>query len=327
MLNVAASIASAVNIDAASQHLCVLPLATLLENVAGVYATLLAGGTVHLLPSETVGFVGSQFDETLLHAALLNTRTNTAILIPELLNGLLHALESGAAPLLNLQFLAVGGAKVSRHLLSRAQSLALPVYEGYGLSECASVVTLNTPQSTKIGSVGKALPHVQIKLAADNELLVKGQRFLGYTNAAMEFNDVWWPTGDIGEIDEQGFVTISGRKKNMFITSFGRNVSPEWVESVLLNAPCILQACVYGEAKPWNIALIVAKPSTTDLMIERAITEANQQLPDYARIRAWLNVAPFTPKNQQLTANGRLKREHIWQTYQQPMTELYKDTA
>lgn len=327
MLNVAASIASAVNIDKASHHLCVLPLATLLENVAGVYATLLAGGTVHLWPSETVGFVGSQLDETLLHAALLNARANTAILIPELLNGLLHALESGAAPLLHLRFLAVGGAKVSRHLLSRAQSLALPVYEGYGLSECASVVTLNTQQSTKIGSVGKPLPHVQIKLADDNELLVKGQRFLGYTNAAMEIKDDWWPTGDIGAIDEHGFVTISGRKKNMFITSFGRNVSPEWVESVLLNAPCIAQACVYGEAKPWNIALVVVKPFTTDKMIEQAITEANQQLPDYALIRAWLSVAPFTQKNQQLTANARLKRAQIWKDYQPHLTELYKDTA
>jgi long-chain acyl-CoA synthetase len=325
MFAVASSIATAATLKAQSQHLCVLPLSTLLENVAGVYASLLAGATVHLLPSETVGFVGSQFDIQLLHAAFVATKANSAILIPELLGALLSKLESGAAALEHLTFLAVGGAKVSLSLLTRAQLLGLPVYEGYGLSECASVVTLNTVNSSKIGSVGKALLHVTIKLSEDHEILVKGQHFLGYTNADSTKLDEWLATGDIGEIDADGFVYIKGRKKNIFITSFGRNVSPEWVESVLLNADCIAQVCVFGEAKPWNVALIVPKPTATQQEIQQAIDIANTHLPDYACIKQWLTAEPFTPANQQLTANGRLKREVIWQKYQTIILDLYKD--
>jgi len=325
MTSVANSIVLSAELKPGLQHLCVIPLSTLLENVAGVYASLIAGATVHVLPSEAVGFVGSRFDISLLHHALIATQANTAILIPELLSALLSKLESGAAPLTHLTFLAVGGAKVSLSLLTRAQQLKLPVFEGYGLSECASVVTLNNPNSLKLGSVGKPLPHVAIKLAEDHEILVKGQHFLGYTNAASNQTSEWLATGDIGEMDAEGYVFIKGRKKNIFITSFGRNVSPEWVESVILNANCVAQVCVFGEAKPWNVALVVPTPEATQVDIQQAIDMANKLLPDYARVKEWLLAQPFTAANQQLTANGRLKRETIWQKYHTEILELYKD--
>ena len=328
MLEVVNSVVKATNIDGDAQHLCVLPLSTLLENVAGVYAALIAGATIHLPTSEQVGFIGSQLDIHKLHHALLSTTANTAIFIPELLSALIQAMEAGASPLADLQFLAVGGAAVSSNMLSRAKKLGLPVYQGYGLSECGSVVALNTSFNNQLGSVGKPLNHIEIKLASDDEILVKGAIFLGYTgDTQVQADQEWLQTGDIGAIDAHGFLQIKGRKKNIFITSFGRNVSPEWVETALLNSSHILQACVYGEAKPWNVALIVTKPDISSYAINHTIDSINQQLQDYARISKWVAVSPFTHANQQLTLNGRLKRQQIYQAHQQTIHNLYKEVA
>lgn len=326
MLNVANAIKTATQLNAKDQHLCVLPLSTLLENVAGVYAALLAGATVHILPSAHVGFHGSRLDMQQLLNAFSITKASTAIFIPQLLNALVLACEAGAT-LQDLRFLAVGGAHVSPQLLQRATQLGLPVFEGYGLSESASVVALNTPQANKQGSVGKPLPHVTIAFAHDHEILVKGANLLGYTsNATVDSVDDFIKTGDIGYCDADGFLFINGRKKNIFITSFGRNVSPEWVERELLNSPIITQACLFGEAKPWNTAIIVPAENATFAQIEHAISEANKGLPDYARVTEWLPAnAPFTVHNQQLTSNGRLKRDVIWQQYQAQIDAHYTE--
>lgn len=251
MLSVADSIVKAIPITSEAKHLCVLPLSTLLENVAGVYVALIAGATIYLLPSHQVGLNGSQLDVQQLHDTLLRTKANTAIFIPELLSALVSAMESGASSLPDLRFLAVGGAAVAINMLVRAGQLGLPVYQGYGLSECASVVVLNKGCKNQIGSVGEPLQHLEIKLAEDGEILVKGAHFLGYTgDQPAKTNQEWLATGDIGAIDSQGYLYIKGRKKNIFITSFGRNVSPEWVECALLNSPYIKQVCVFGESKP-----------------------------------------------------------------------------
>lgn len=323
MLKVASSIQQMVALTPHNQHLCVLPLSTLLENVAGLYASLLAGGTAHILPCEKVGLNGSTLDIAKMHHAINKTQANTAIFIPALLSALVSHVESGAEKLSNLRFLAVGGASVSPTLLLRAQELGIPVFEGYGLSESASVVALNTPTANKVGCVGKPLPHLKIKFSDENEILVRGANYLGYTNHK-NHTQSWLKTGDIGYLDADGYLIINGRKKNMFITSFGRNVSPEWVERDLTSNPIIEQACLFGEAKPWNTALIVTKPNITTAMIDSVIHQINQQLPDYARVSKWLLASePFTVANQQLTPNGRLKRDTIWKTYQQRINALY----
>jgi len=131
-------------------------------------------------------------------------------------------------------------------------------------------------------------------------------------------------TGDIGYLDADGFLMINGRKKNIFITSFGRNVSPEWVERELTSCDTIVQACLFGEAKPWNTAIILPSVGATFAQIEASIQTVNANLPDYARITEWLPaLAPFSIQNQQLTANGRLKRDMIWQQYETQVNALY----
>lgn len=327
MLNVANSIKTAAHLSPSDQHCCVLPLSTLLENVAGVYASLLAGATIHLLPGSETGLEGSTLDIHKLHAALTQTRATTAIFIPELLNALVLALEAGAGALPHLRFLAVGGAHVSTRLLQRAAKLKLPVFEGYGLSESASVVALNTLQNNKIGSVGKPLPHISVHLSDDNEILVKGANLLAYTGEGIiEKENGFIHTGDIGYLDEDGYLFINGRKKNIFITSFGRNVSPEWVEHELTSTSQIVQACLFGEAKPWNTVLVTPKADVTDVEINTSVEAINQQLPDYARVGKWLRTeTPFSVANNQQTPNGRLKRDVIWQHYQNKINALYKD--
>lgn len=325
MMNVANAIADATKVTEDDIHLNVLPLATLLENIAGIYTPLIAGATCVLLPSSEIGLSGaSGLNIQKLLSTLQASQASTAIFTPELLNALVCKIETSGTRPNSLKFLAVGGASVSPNLLKRANALSIPVYEGYGLSECASVVALNTAASNKIGSVGKVLPHVKIEITNEHEILVIGNAYLGYVGqATTQSNRIY--TGDIGHIDTDGHLYITGRKKNIFITSFGRNVSPEWVERELTISPHIAQAALFGEAKPWNTAIIVPRANSSSEQIEQAIEQINQHLPDYARVTQWLTAdAPFTLANHQLTANGRVRRDIIWQYYQQNINTLYE---
>jgi long-subunit acyl-CoA synthetase (AMP-forming) len=135
-------------------------------------------------------------------------------------------------------------------------------------------------------------------------------------------------TGDIGHCGRNGYLVISGRKKNIFITSFGRNVSPEGVERELKISSFIAQAALFGEAKPWNVAVIVPRANASDTLIEAAVQSLNTKLPDYARIARWVRAdTPFNTQNQQLTANGRNRRDVIWQHYQHKINALYEEKS
>ncbi|MBM3351173.1 MAG: long-chain fatty acid--CoA ligase [Betaproteobacteria bacterium] len=325
MLKVAGSIARVTSLSKHDIHLNILPLATLLENVAGIYAPLLVGASCTLLPSGEVGLSGaSGLNVQKLATMLKTTGAHTAIFTPELLQALVAYMETSGHRLEQLRFLAVGGAHVSPALLQRAQTLGIPVYEGYGLSECASVVAMNTPSHNKIGSVGKALPHIEIQFSGENEIIVTGNTYLGYVGQHHDQQHRLF-TGDIGSMDEDGYLFITGRKKNIFITSYGRNVSPEWVERELKMSPYIAQAALFGEAKPWNVAVIVPRHHATKRQVDQSIQEINQQLPDYARVTDWISAdSPFTPNNQLLTVNGRNRRDRILQLYQNQINALYE---
>ncbi|AZE49121.1 Long-chain-fatty-acid--CoA ligase [Pseudomonas chlororaphis] len=303
-------------------HLALLPLAILLENL-GCYAALYAGVTLSLPSQKTLGIQGaSGIDMPRLLACLGTRAPQSLILVPQLLSILVRAAEQKAFDPATLRFAAVGGARVSEALLQRAQRIGLPVYEGYGLSECASVVCLNRPEAHRPGSVGRPLPHVEVRLADDGEVLIKGTTLLGYLGEAPH-TDEWWPSGDLGEFDRDGFLYLKGRKKHQFVTSFGRNINPEWVEAELTQGRHIAQAFVYGEAMPRNRALLWPyRPDCTDAELAAAVAEANEALPDYARIHHWVRLdQPFTFANGLLTANGRMRREAIVQRYRAQLTE------
>lgn len=332
MLRVAHALQDATAAQSADRHVSLMPLSTLLENIAGLYVPLLAGAQAVLLPFAEIGLRGaSGIDIGKMAAALAAHGATTTILTPELLRGLVAVAEAGVPLSRRLRFVAVGGAPVAELLLARATAVGIPVYEGYGLSECASVVSLNTAAANTRGSAGLPLPHVHLALAQDGEILVAGALMLGYTgNTECAFREGYWPTGDLGFIDARGFLHITGRKKNIFITSFGRNVAPEWVERELTVHPAIAQAAVFGEARPWNAAVIVPSSASPAAMadVDAAIADANRRLPDYARIHRWIPAqSPFLPANGQLTPNGRLRRDAIRAVYQEQIEHLYKENS
>ena len=305
---VAGSLVEAIGADYAGRHLPLLPLSILLENVAGLYTTLLAGGRYHVLPAAMLG-LDNPFrpDLPALAGAIAAEEATSLIVVPELLRALLMVMTFSGARFPQLNLVAVGGAKVSSQLLSQADALGLPVYEGYGLSECASVVALNTPAARKAGAVGRPLSHLRVEIAPDGEIVVGPHPFLGYAGGALNTGEV--RTGDLGGLDADGFLRIEGRRSNTIITAFGRNVAPEWVESELLAQPEIRQAVVFGEAQAALGALIVPLlPDMDEAAIARAVARANQALPDYAQIKRWQIRAPFDLAAGELTNNGRPRR-------------------
>ena len=320
---VAASIVEAVAGHTPQRHLAVLPLAVLLESVAGVQAALTAGSEVLLQPLATLGWSGAGgLDPRRFAAAIAQAAPESLILVPELLKGWIHALMQGARAPASLRFCAVGGAHVPPAVLAAAARLGLPVHEGYGLSECASVVCLNRPGHAVPGQVGTPLQHLRLSLSPTGEVLVHGPRFLGYVGHPAP-PDGPLCTGDLGEIGADGALRLSGRLGNRYITAYGRNVSPEWSEALLAAHPAIAQAFVHGEALPQAVALLVPRdPALTDTALAAAVDAVNAQLPEYARIAAFRRVPPFRAEDGTLTANGRLRRREIHARHAEALTDL-----
>jgi long-chain acyl-CoA synthetase len=249
---------------------------------------------------------------------------NSLILLPQILQGLVAATSVGYSLPGSLQFMAVGGGKTPAALIQKARAQGIPVCEGYGLSECASVVSLNAPQSDLPGSVGKPLDARALKIE-EGVIKVRNRGFQGYLDQDEQGKEEWIDTGDLGYLDENGFLFITGRKKNLLISSFGRNISPEWIESELSLCPHIHQLMVIGDAQPWCAAILVPRTADTDpLLISSYIARANQSLPDYARIHKFILAnEPFSVANQLLTTNGRLRRAAIMSSYASAIEALY----
>jgi long-subunit acyl-CoA synthetase (AMP-forming) len=305
-------------------HLNLLPLSTLLENIAGVYVPLYLGKTIVVLPGSRLGLIGSsQLSLPTLLQTLHQYKPNSLILLLQILQALVIAKTKGFGLPHSLDFIALGGARTPKALIEQARSLGIPVYEGYGLSECASVVSLNSPVANRIGSVGKPLNHVEIKI--DEGLIkVRGNVFTQYLGQAVQQQDDWLDTGDLGYLDDEGFLFITGRKKNLLISSFGRNISPEWIESELSLCPSIAQVMVVGDGEAFCSAILVPRSNDADArQIATEISHINTQLPDYARIQKFVLAEPFTSHNQLLTDNGRLRRAAIMARYESTLHAIY----
>jgi long-chain acyl-CoA synthetase len=301
------------------RHLNALPFAVLLENIAGLLAPRRDGVDVISLPLAEVGLSGSSsFDPARLDAAVRAHAIESLILLPQMLRAWVGWLmQAGQRAPASLKLVAVGGAAVGAPLVQAAWSLSLPVAEGYGLSEAASVQTLNLPGSMHPGSVGRVLPHARLRVAADGEIEVAGSLFSGYLGDATPV-PAWWPSGDLGRIDDDGFVWMTGRKKHLLITAYGRNVSPEWVETALRQHPAVLQAVVFGDGQPALSAVLW--PTRPGVDLGAAVAAANAQLPDYARIHRWTaGRAAFDAGSGLATANGRPQRAAIQALHAEPL--------
>jgi long-subunit acyl-CoA synthetase (AMP-forming) len=325
-LQVAQALLTRVNISA-PVHLVALPLSTLLENIAGVYAPLLCGGCIHIPNEATRGFHGSQLVDVGAFLKCISTsQAQTLITVPELLKVMLAASLNGWQTPDSLAFIAVGGAKVSILMIEQARKCGLPVYQGYGLSECGSVVSLAS-KGDDPASCGKPLEHLQVQFK-DDELYVSGGVFLGY----MGEPDTWYPrqvaTGDYAQM-HAGQLYIKGRRKQQIINSLGRNISPEWAESLIQAHPQVHQCMVLGEARPYCIAIVIGLSSALNhSTLAQWLIHINQQLPDYAQVQECILLdAPLRFEDGLLTANGRIKREQVESLFTDKINSVYQRRA
>ena len=294
------------------RHLCILPLATLLENIAGVYLPLLMGSTVQVAPLQDLGMTGSSgLDIGQLVQGINKHQPQSLILVPELAMALVSAAEQQHLKSDSFRFLAVGGGRVSSDLLARGRAAGLPLYEGYGLSECSSVVALNVPGTEREGSVGQPLSHVRVQVDDRGHILVAGNTHLGYLGDEPAGDD-WLDTGDLGGRDAEGFLSVSGRAKNLLITSFGRNISPEWLESELIQSIGARQAVVFGDGDPRPSAIVVVQDDRSSDALGSELSTLNDNLPDYARFSGvYIRRQPLSQAEGYVTANGRPVRQQI----------------
>jgi len=246
-----------------------------------------------------------------------------------------------------------GAAPISVDAIDFFGGLGIPIYEGYGMTEDSGPATINRQEARKVGSVGKALPGVEVRLADDGEVLIRGGVVTpGYyrdpERTAETFDaDGWLHTGDIGTIDEQGFLTIVDRKKELIITAGGKNISPANLENRLKAHPLIGQACVVGDRRPYVAALIVldgevapswavqngvtfeglarfAREPRVVAEVQHAVDEANQHVSNVERIKRFA-VLPeeWTVEGDELTPTLKLKRRVVLQKYAEEIERLY----
>ncbi len=228
----------------------------------------------------------------------------------------------------NLEFLICGSAPLSEHTQRWFQTIGIPVYQVYGLTETTAIVTMDKKGEVEPGYVGPAIDGVELRLDPEGQLLVRGPNvFPEYWKrpeaTAKAIEDQWFHTGDQAELDARGNLKIIGRVKDILVPESGHNVAPVPIEERLV-ALCegALQAMVVGHARPF-LSVIVTGPVQA-AALERALEKLNAELPHYRRLRkSFLAPEPFTIENGLLTANQKLKRSAVEQRHEQAIKAMY----
>jgi long-chain acyl-CoA synthetase len=252
----------------------------------------------------------------------------------------------------NCAYAVSGGAPLGERLGHFYRGIGLTVLEGYGLTETTAALTVNLPDAIKVGTVGRPLGGTTVRVADDGELLFKGgQVFHSYWNnpaATTEalIDDEWFHTGDLGEIDDEGFVRITGRKKEILVTAGGKNVAPALLEDRLRAHPLVDQCIVVGDGEPFIAALVTldvdavpswagARGKATDLAalvddpelvaeIQTAVDEANKAVSKAESIRKFVILADsWTEEGGQLTPSLKLKRNVVMKEFREQVEALY----
>ncbi len=252
-----------------------------------------------------------------------------------------------------LEYAISGGAALGERLGHFFRGIGLTVLEGYGLTETTAATFVNRPGDIKIGTVGHPIPGVSVKIADDGEILIKGGCvFRGYWNneAATEAvfsGDGWFHSGDVGELDHEGFLRITGRKKELIVTAGGKNVAPAVLEDLIRAHPLISQCMVIGDAQPFIAALVTLDPETVpewaaekelgDLSmaelavhphvleaVQVAIDEANKAVSKAESVRTFRILdEDFTIEGGELTPTLKVKRSVIGKKYGHVIDEIY----
>ncbi|MDX1642131.1 MAG: AMP-binding protein, partial [Balneolaceae bacterium] len=253
----------------------------------------------------------------------------------------------------NLRGVVSGGAALSPEVFKFMNAIGLICVQGYGLTETSPVITVQKPGEMRVGSSGKPLRDVEIKIAEDGEILARGPNIMqGYYNNKEKTEeaiteDGWFKTGDVGEIDEDGFLYITDRKKSMFKLSTGKYVAPQNIENQLLNSGFIDQVVVIGYKRKFCSALIVpsfsnvkkrlkrdghepSEPFSEDervrKLIQKEVDKANKHLSPWETVKKFVLLDdPLTVENDELTPTMKVKREVVNEKYEEEIESMYED--
>jgi long-chain acyl-CoA synthetase len=245
-----------------------------------------------------------------------------------------------------------GGAPLGRELAEWFANVGIRIHEGYGLTETSPVIAVNNPLNHRIGTVGKTLPNIEVRIAEDGEILVRGPSvFKGYWNRPEEtskaLHDGWFSTGDIGHIDNDGYLSVTDRKKDLIKTSGGKFIAPQPIENALKLNPYVGVAAIIGDKRKFPAVLIspnfialeewargneipfssreelVADPKVVGLY-ERAVETVNENLARFEKLKRVLLVSDeFTPDSGILTPTLKLRRRVVEERYRRQIDDLY----
>ena len=230
-----------------------------------------------------------------------------------------------------LEAFVSGGGPLDSRVGEALNALGLKTLQGYGLTETSPVVSCNPLQKVKVETVGPIFPGVEVKLADDGEILVRGENLmLGYWNNTEATNETikngWLHTGDIGEFDSDGYLKITDRKKDIIVSLGGDNIAPSKIENLLTLSPEIEQACVFGEQKNYIAALIIlsndSKASNDD--IQNYINEINDNLTQPEKIKKFQIInEPFSIENNLMTPTMKVRRHEVEKKYSEVINQLF----
>ena len=228
-----------------------------------------------------------------------------------------------------IRFFVSGSAALSREIIEFFWSIGFTLLEGYGLTETSPVLTLNRPTSTRLGTVGQAIPGVELKIAADGEILARGPNIMqGYyrkpEETAQVLQDGWLLTGDIGELDDGGFLKITDRKKDLLKTSGGKYIAPQPIENQLKLSPHILSAVVIADGRKFPSVLLVPAPASTREQVQAAVDGVNKDLAHHEQLKKFaLLEKDFTIEAGELTPTMKVRRRVVEKKYAREIDALY----
>ena len=229
----------------------------------------------------------------------------------------------------NLQAFISGGGALDQNVGEFLNAIGLPTLQGYGLTEASPVVSCNLPDMVKVETVGPAFRTNKVRIAKDGEILIKGENvMLGYLNQKSETEKVikngWLHTGDIGELDQNNYLKITDRKKDIIVNLGGDNISPSKIENILCLNQFIKQSFVYGDRKNYLVAIIVCDKEVNKERIKPIIENINNNLTLIEKIKKFILINDeFTIENAMLTPTLKLKRKEITKNYKQHLENLY----
>ncbi len=253
-----------------------------------------------------------------------------------------------------IRYVVSGSAPLPADIAEFFQAVGVPIIEGYGLTETGPVLTVNPLDAPRAGTVGRAIPGVELRIAADGEILARGPNVMsGYYNkpeaTAEVLRDGWFHTGDIGTMDEEGYLKITDRKKDLIVTSGGKKIAPQPIESVLKRSPLVAEAIVLGDRRKYAVALIVPEFAALErrlqdlgrppgprpelvtrpdvvALYQEIVDALNRDLSQFERIKR-IAVLPseFTIETGELTPTMKVRRKIIEDRWREQIESLYRE--